>query len=228
MAGDYGDWLDASMDIMEETRFKKRHKPLIQRLEKKLHFDYVELEALSIMYYKLEKENEHHGQGKRERGVTKIQFRDMLHCALDMTDDNLMDRMFLAVDKGPSPFITMETWATTLSLFLRGTLEEKINFCFTVYDIMGEGVLARDNIFHLLRGSMVSQGGEDADESVKDMIEVITKKMDLDRDGKISFNDYKQSVLKNPMLLEVFGQCLPSRMAAYSFLTTFTHTPPTL
>ena len=49
-----------------------------------------------------------------------------------MTDDSLMDRVFLALDKGPSPCISMETWANALSLFLRGTLEEKIQFCFTV------------------------------------------------------------------------------------------------
>lgn len=54
------------------------------------------------------------------------------------------------------------------------------------------------------------------------MIEVITKKMDLDRDGKISFDDYKQTVLKQPMMLESLGTCLPSRMAAHTFITTFT------
>lgn len=55
------------------------------------------------------------------------------------------------------------------------------------------------------------------------MIEVITKKMDLDRDGRISFNDYKQTVLKEPMMLEVLGKCLPSRLAVHAFITTFTH-----
>lgn len=54
---------------------------------------------------------------------------------------------------------------------------------------------------------------------------MLTKKMDLDRDGKISFNDYKQSVVKQPMLLEVFGQCLPTRESIYSFMTTFSDKP---
>lgn len=63
---------------------------------------------------------------------------------------------------------------------------------------------------------------------LKDLIEIVTKKMDLDRDGKISYHDYRTSVLKNPMLLEAFGQCLPSRHAVYSFLSTFTATSPLL
>ncbi|XP_074025780.1 calaxin [Leptinotarsa decemlineata] len=213
--------LDMSMDSMEETRFKKKYQHLIHKLSKKLHFTTIELECLLIIYYKLQKEGE-----IKQPGVTKTQFRDVLHCGFDMTDDNLMDRIFLAIDKGPSSYVSMETWATTLSLFLRGSLEEKIEFCFSVYDIMGEGILGRDTIFYLLRNSLVSStGDEDAEESIKDMIEVITKKMDLDRDGKISFNDYRQSVLKQPMLLEAFGQCLPSRNAIHAFMISFTTNP---
>lgn len=118
----------------------------------------------------------------------------------------------------------METWASAFSLFLRGTLEEKIQHCFTVYDVVGDGNIGREGMFQLLRTSLVSQSSdEDAEEAVKDMIEVITKKMDLDRDGKISFNDYRQSVLNQPMLLEALGQCLPSRLAVHAFLTTVTH-----
>ncbi|KAH1021903.1 hypothetical protein HUJ04_011387 [Dendroctonus ponderosae] len=321
--------LDLSMDSMEETRFKKRNQYLIQRLEKRLHFTYAEIECLLLIYYKLWKEGlvnnpsqegvtkvqfrdvlhcaldmtddslmdrvflaldkgpsscismetwatafslflrgtieekiqfcfsiydimgdgilardsifqllrtslvsqsgEEDAEESAREGVTKVQFRDVLHCALDMTDDSLMDRVFLALDKGPSSCISMETWATAFSLFLRGTIEEKIQFCFSIYDIMGDGILARDSIFQLLRTSLVSQSGEeDAEESARDMIEVITKKMDIDRDGKISYADYKQSVLKNPMLLEAFGQCLPSRQAIFSYLTTFTSTGSTM
>lgn len=54
------------------------------------------------------------------------------------------------------------------------------------------------------------------------MLEVITKKMDLDRDGRISFNDYKQTVLNQPMMLEALGECLPSRLATHAFITSFT------
>lgn len=46
--------------------------------------------------------------------------------------------------------------------------------------------------------------------------------MDQDRDGNISFADYEASVQKNPGLLEVLGQCLPSRPVTYKFMTTFT------
>ncbi|KAG5892602.1 hypothetical protein JTB14_036735 [Gonioctena quinquepunctata] len=159
----FGETLDMTLDSMEETRFRKKNKTLVVILSKKTHFNINELECLLIIYYKLQKD-----AAVIQPGVTKAQFRDVLHCGLDMTDDNLMDRIFLAIDKGPSSHISMEVWATTLSLFLRGTLEEKMEFCFSVYDIMGEGLLGRDTIFYLLRNSLVSStGDEDAEESIK-------------------------------------------------------------
>lgn len=54
------------------------------------------------------------------------------------------------------------------------------------------------------------------------MIESITKKMDHDRDGMISLEDYRESVFANPLLLEFLGPCLPYRAAVYAFLTTLT------
>ncbi|KAJ8921788.1 hypothetical protein NQ315_008414 [Exocentrus adspersus] len=212
-----GEALDSSMDSMEETRFRKRNQKLAMRLAEKLHFSYNEIECLLLIYYKLQK-----GSKDFKQGVDKTQFRDVLHCALDMTDDYLMDRIFYTLDKGPSSFMTMETWATSLSLFLRGTLDEKINYCFSVYDAMGEGILGRETMFHLMKNSLLSlSSDEDAEDTAKDLIEVITKKMDIDRDGKISYNDFKQTVLKQPMLLEAFGKCLPSRPDVHTFLSTF-------
>lgn len=218
----FGEVLETSLDPMEETRFKKKHSTLILRLSKKLHFTYTELESILLIYYKLQKES-----SEKNAGMTKCQFRDVLHAGFNMTDDALMDRIFTALEdrKGNvrGQIVSMEMWATTLSLFLRGTLEEKIVHCFHVYDLMGEGMIGRDNMFQLMRTSLISSGSDDdAEEAVRDMIEILTKKMDLDRDGKISFNDYKNSVMIQPMLLECLGKCLPSRLAVHAFLTSFT------
>lgn len=125
-----GGSLDSSMDSMEETRFKKKHSELIQKLVKKLHFTYQEIECILIIYYKLQKDG-----AEKQQGISKSQLRDVLHCGLDMTDDALMDRIFSVFEKGekgPSTCVSMETWVTALSLWLRGTLEERIDYCFSV------------------------------------------------------------------------------------------------
>ena len=43
------------------------------------------------------------------------------------------------------------------------------------------------------------------------------KKMDRDKDGRISFSDFKQTVTDEPLLLEAFGNCLPSSPTGLQF-----------
>lgn len=49
------------------------------------------------------------------------------------------------------------------------------------------------------------------------------KKIDVDRDGKVSAEDYEVTVKeKNALLLESMGPVFPSRESRNAFLTTFT------
>lgn len=61
---------------------------------------------------------------------------------------------------------------------------------------------------------------EDPDEGAKDLAEIVLKKLDKDKDGKVSLEDYKLSVEEEPLLLEAFGRCLPDERACDTFLAT--------
>jgi hypothetical protein len=45
---------------------------------------------------------------------------------------------------------------------------------------------------------------------VKDLVDIILKKLDEDRDGRVNEQDYASAVAKDSLLLEAFGQCLPN------------------
>lgn len=57
---------------------------------------------------------------------------------------------------------------------------------------------------------------EDPDEGIKDLVEITLKKMDLDHDGRLSYQDYSEAVRNEPLLLEAFGPCLPSSWVSVS------------
>lgn len=61
---------------------------------------------------------------------------------------------------------------------------------------------------------------ETREESVKDLVEIALRKFDIDKDGKISFMDYTTAVKADKLLLEAFGQVLPTDGATNSFLST--------
>lgn len=56
----------------------------------------------------------------------------------------------------------------------------------------------------------------------QDLVDIIIKKLDVDRDGKITFEDFQQCMKEQPLLLECLGQCLPTRLAVTAFLISFT------
>ncbi|VEN56535.1 unnamed protein product [Callosobruchus maculatus] len=152
----FGLHLDLLMDSMEETRFRKKHMELVETLADESHFTSGEVDGLLLIYYKMSKENIH--TRIKDGMVTKEQFRDFLHSALDMTDDSLMDRIFLSLDRMPGKTITMETYIHALSLFLRGTLEEKINHCFNFSNFISYRLfLCSENSFEIeLRATVTS------------------------------------------------------------------------
>ena len=43
------------------------------------------------------------------------------------------------------------------------------------------------------------------------------RKMDSDRDGRISFSDFELTVAKEPLMMEAFGPCLPNNKAGGNF-----------
>lgn len=61
---------------------------------------------------------------------------------------------------------------------------------------------------------------EDPEESVKDLVDIVMRKFDKDKDGKVSLQDFQETVTEEPLLIEAFGKCLPSERSKDTFLTT--------
>ncbi|XP_059113320.1 calaxin-like isoform X2 [Peromyscus eremicus] len=155
-------------------------------------------------------------------------FRGILHSVFGMTDDMLMNRVFFVFDKDSDNYVNVQEWVKGLAVFLRGTFEEKMKFCFEVYYLTGDGYISREKIFDMLKNSLSQQSPEeDNDEGIRELVEISLKKMDHDNDGKISFADFEKAVRKDRLLLEVFGPCLPDAKNCLHFeALVFRNKPP--
>ncbi|XP_053996604.1 calaxin [Hylaeus anthracinus] len=207
---------------------------LIESLKKKTRFSWFELDNLCKLYKKLTSSGQQQvGQsfimGRRQQsnqaieGIDRTIFRDLLHNTFKViTEDALVERIFCCWDRENEGIIRMEPWIMGLDLYLRGSLRERIEFCFKVYDLNNDGFITKDEIFQLFKNCLIKQPGEeDPDEAVRDLSELALKKLDVDRDGKISFQDYKLAVMEEPLLLEAFGQCLATEEHCASIIATF-------
>jgi len=189
---------------------RKVQQKLAEAMSKRSHFSKDEVDKLLDMW------------GAITAGGTRLdrnKFRDVLHNTFDMTDDILMDRVFRAFDKDMDSNLSQEEWVLGLSVFLRGTLEERVAYCFNVYDMNNDGYISREEMFQMLKNSMVKQTTEeDPDEGIKDIVELVLKKMDHDHDNRLSMDDFMKSVKEEDLLLEAFGPCLPDTKYREKFL----------
>uniref|UniRef100_A0A8C3K1S1 EF-hand calcium binding domain 1 n=1 Tax=Calidris pygmaea TaxID=425635 RepID=A0A8C3K1S1_9CHAR len=174
------------------------------------HFNKSEVECLIKLFNALVKRPGQSNSRFAGVGFDRNMFRDTLHSAFGMTDVMLMDRVFRTFDRDNDSCISVVEWVEGLSVFLRGTLEERIKYCFEVYDLNGDGYISREEMFQMLKNSLLKQPSEeDPDEGIKDLVDIALKKMDYDHDGKLSFMDFEKAVRDENLLLEAFGPCLP-------------------
>lgn len=167
-----------------------------------LHFTRREVQGLLVLFHELNR--------SEKVMLDRTQFRDFLQVWFSMTEDLLMDRVFRAFDKDSDSYINTKEWVEGLSVFLRGTLDEKIKYTFDVYDLNGDGYISREEMFQMLKNALVKQPTEeDPDEGIKELVEIALKKMDYDHDSRLSFGDFKEAIEAETLLLEVFGPCLP-------------------
>lgn len=208
---------DRTCDSTEEWRFLNHNKNLLKKGDPSWHFNKDEVTAIAIIYLKLQRD-----AGLDIKQEMPIQsFVAVLHKAFGMPDDALFERMCSALGSMTTT-VPLKNWIEAISLFLRGTLKEKIDYCFRVYDISGKGEIRRENVVFFYRRCFFKHQAEETDETVKDFTDIVIKKMDLDKDGIISYEDYSECVEIEPMLVECFGQCFPDRKHVHSFLMTFT------
>lgn len=211
--------LDKTLDPVEEVGFRNKAEDWIRRHKflQKTHFNTKELEALLYIYHKLQRENP-----DPTKNITRFQLSTIFHIVFGMPESILMPRIFHVIIGSAASTVSVSSWIKMMNIFLRGTLNEQIDYCFAVYDTQGKGELRRDQMMNLLRKMFFRHEEEEVEETVKDFVDIILNMMDLDRDGKISKADYKETVVGHPLMLECFGQCLPDRAHIHAFLTTFT------
>uniref|UniRef100_A0A3B3BQ65 Calaxin n=1 Tax=Oryzias melastigma TaxID=30732 RepID=A0A3B3BQ65_ORYME len=189
---------------------KKVIQALAETISNKVgHFNKKEAECLIQKFNTLLDAQKH--PYSSVSGLDRNRLKDALHTLFEMTDDFILDRVFRIFDKDNDGFVSVEEWIQGLSVLLRGTLDEQMKYCFQVYDLKGGGFITRDELYLMLKDSFHL----DEEDEINELMEIVLKKMDHDKDGRLSFEDYEKSVKKEELLLEAFGSCLPNFMKKF-------------
>jgi len=130
--------------------------------------------------------------------------------------------VFRCFDFNDNKSLTEDEFIIGVSVMVRGPIEERVPFVWTVYDTQEDGHLSRSEMYHFLQDSIVGKkDSEDVADTTKELIESLFRQLDVNGDGHIDFVDFYAAVTSRPLLLECLGQVFPSPSHVQVFETVF-------
>ncbi|CAG0881944.1 unnamed protein product [Darwinula stevensoni] len=102
--------------------------------------------------------------------------------------------VFRAFDSHHSGALSFRDLLMSLSTLLRGTIEEKLDWVFRLYDLNGDGVITRHEIRAIIISVHQLMGAHSRppidERVVNEQVERLFQKMDLDGDGVVSWHEF--------------------------------------
>ncbi|KAL9556508.1 hypothetical protein MBANPS3_001831 [Mucor bainieri] len=92
---------------------------------------------------------------------------------------------------------------------MKGTPEEKLKLSFKLYDVDKDGFISKEELEHVMLQLSKMMADEDKqDEEIQRSIDCMFEDFDVDCDGKLSFDEYKLSAMKEPLIADFLERFL--------------------
>ncbi|KAH8421296.1 hypothetical protein KR009_000367 [Drosophila setifemur] len=105
--------------------------------------------------------------------------------------------VFNTLDQDHSGIVSFEDFVQGLSILSRGSVEEKLRWTFSLYDINGDGFITREEMTDIVTAIYELMGRLPDDcpeeEKIKGKVEHIFQKMDINRDGVVTLEEFLEA-----------------------------------
>lgn len=112
--------------------------------------------------------------------------------------------VFNTFDQDHNGSISFEEFVIGLSVLSRGTLTEKLQWAFNLYDINGDGLITREEMLDIVSAiyEMMGKFAEPCidEHTAKEHVERVFQKMDLNGDGVISVEEFMDTCRQDEVI----------------------------
>jgi len=151
------------------------------------HFNDVETKRILRRFQKLDSDG---------RGLLKL---DDFLSVPELSLNPLLERVFRVLDTNGDERLEFAEFLAGISKFAqKGDLEAKLKFVFQIYDIDGDGFISNPELFHVLK---IMVGKNLTEAQLQQIVDKTILEADLDRDGKLSFQEFLKIVNENDELV---------------------------
>jgi predicted ferric reductase/Ca2+-binding EF-hand superfamily protein len=121
--------------------------------------------------------------------------------ALELQSDYVARHLFRLFDQDGNGTIERHEFIAAIERLLTGTAHDKLAFLFRVHDQDDDGAIARLELERLIHLGLAESAVELPEALVDEMIDALFEAADLDRDGRISFDEFAAVFANFPELL---------------------------
>ncbi|KAF8934262.1 hypothetical protein BGZ47_010439 [Haplosporangium gracile] len=188
-----------------------KHSKENKDLARRTHFSKREIHTLR-------REFEKTSNASRSNVLTEAQFKEASICPTfrrilhsSPLDDVFLTRLFSAFDTNPSTKgVNFKEFIEGLSVFMKGTPDEKLELSFKLYDIDHAGYITRPGLERAMTQlhSVVAGSTQDETHQIQELVKRIFDDLDVNNDGKLSLEEYKLNSMKEPLIIDFLSQFL--------------------
>ncbi|OZJ04738.1 hypothetical protein BZG36_01803 [Bifiguratus adelaidae] len=123
-------------------------------------------------------------------------------------DNPFLERLYAAFDVDNNHAVDFNEFVDGLSVFMKGTSDEKLELSFKLYDLDHDGFISRPDLLEVL--TKLSEASADSDQTleIQDLVNRMFEDLDVDGDGKLDLHEYKLSAMKEPLIVDFLEQFL--------------------
>jgi len=186
-----------------------------------------ELKLLDIMFRQMAQRSPDPEQMSKETFLSVYKFPGIMG-----------ERLFKVFDGDKSGFVNFEEFVTGLQKFFRGSVEDKADMIFQMYDLNDNGCVDKKELSTMLHSLIpqlgwVGSGGElsgvsnelNASEQhrhfILEIVEVAFRECDLNNDNKLSHDQFRLWLTRNPEVINA----MEARFREHSVLGSLNPTP---
>lgn len=83
--------------------------------------------------------------------------------------------------------------------------DEKLQFAYQLHDHDSDGRIEKEELFRLITASLKENNLDFPSEQITNLVDILILEADTDKNGEISFEEFKNLVGKHPDLLEAMA-----------------------
>ncbi|KAJ0117636.1 calcineurin B-1 [Diaporthe amygdali] len=173
--------------LLESDKMGNTPSSVLDNIAQGTNFDREEVDRLRKRFMKLDKvcfqeRCDNSGTIEREEFLSLPQ----------INSNPLATRMIAIFDEDGGGNVDFQEFVSGLSAFSsKGNKEQKLRFAFKVYDIDRDGYISNGELFIVLK---MMVGSNLKDQQLQQIVDKTIMEADLDKDGKISFEEFSKMV----------------------------------